>query len=499
MGQQTNDSGASAATALPERLSEARAALETLIEESGWSGDRDLVLLAVQEGLTNALRHGRGVREATAEVRSGEVLVRIADFGERFDPDPYLRSTPPPFVERGRGLWMMGELASSFDLHHDDDGNSLQLLFRASGEADEVPPHSGSVVQELAASAHLLFNAIGAGVVVVDDRLVVCEANSPVLRLLGLPAEEVVGRDIRAMATFAKDLFREPDEFVDRVLYLHAHPAEQADDLLMLADGTLVRRRSFPIRSGRTIIGRLDAYSQVGEESTAVAAMQRALLPDLPSWRGLDVGAIYHPATAGSFVGGDFYDFIELPGGVRCVVIGDVSGRGTEAAAASATVRAYLRASLESRGVTHALIDVERAVTRELGEEEFVTVAMVMEEAPGVWTALSCGHEPLLLVRDGAVSTIDAGGELLGMGLSRTYVRCPFTLGSGDVLLLYTDGVTDAGYGRDRFGMERLQEALLDNRELGAQELVVAIDQRIHEMAGTRIPDDHALVALVVP
>jgi serine phosphatase RsbU (regulator of sigma subunit)/anti-sigma regulatory factor (Ser/Thr protein kinase) len=484
---------------LPDRLGAARRALESVIEEAGWRGDRDFVLLAVQEALTNALRHGRGLRQASAEVGHDEVVVRIADFGERFDPSPYLRSAPPPLVERGRGLWMMGELTSVFGVSHEDEGNCVELRFRASAEHGQAPPHSGDVVRSLAESAHLLFDAIGAGVVVVDDRLLVCEANTPVLRLLGLAAEEVVGRDIRAVSAVAKDLFREPDEFVDRVLYLHAHPHEQADDLLVLATGGMIRRRSFPIRDDGTIIGRLDAYSQVGEESTAVAAMQRALLPRLPSWPGLDVGAIYHPATAGAFVGGDFYDFVELPGGGRCVVIGDVSGRGTAAAAASATVRAYLRSSLESAGVTSAFADVDRAVTRELADEEFVTLAVAMEESPGVWTALSCGHEPLLLVHDGEVRHLDPRGELLGLGLSESRVRAPFTLVPGDALLLYTDGVTDAGFGRDRFGIDRLRAALLEHVGRSAQDLVTAIDNRVHEFAGTRIRDDHALVALVVP
>jgi serine phosphatase RsbU (regulator of sigma subunit)/anti-sigma regulatory factor (Ser/Thr protein kinase) len=487
-------------SALPQRSSEARDHLERLVAEAGWTGDADLLLLAVQEALTNAVRHGRGLRWATAVVSDDEVVVEVADGGEEFDPGPYLRGTPDAMVERGRGLWMMGQLASAVDVRHDGDGNTVVLRFRADGAVADRTPSAPSALAALAVAAHPLFEAITAATLVVDDRLVVCEANSSALALFGCTAEEAVGSDIRGVVASARELFREPDEFVDRVLELHAHPDEQADDLLVLADGSMMRRRSFPVRAddGR-VLGRLDAYSKMGEESSAIAAMQRALLPSLPDWPGLDVGAIYHPATSSAFVGGDFYDFVDLPGGARCAVVGDVSGRGSAAAAASATVRAYLRASLESSGVTAAFADVDRAVTRELGEEEFVTLVVAMEEAPGVWTALSCGHEPPLLLTGGEVHVLDLRGELLGMGLGGTRVRRTFTLRSGDALLLYTDGVVDAGFGTHRFGLDRLLAALREGEGLPAQQLVALVDRRVHEMAGTRIPDDHALVALVVP
>jgi anti-sigma regulatory factor (Ser/Thr protein kinase) len=485
--------------ALDERFGDARRSLLALLDQVGWTGDEDLVLLAVQEALTNAVRHGRGLRRASAQVADGELVVEVADYGESFEAGPYVRNEPDLLVERGRGLWMMGQLASALEVHHETEGNAVELRFQATPPEPEPVPSRPSALSPLARTAHPLLEAIPAGILLVDDDLVVQEANTTLLRMLGRDGDDVVGEDLRAFVATTKHAFREPEEFVDRVLYLCAHPETQADEILQRRDGSLLRRRSFPVLGDDgTVLGRIDAYSRLGEEAMAIAAMQRALLPRLPSWTSLDVGAVYHAATASSFVGGDFYDFVDLPGGGRCVVIGDVSGRGATAAATSASVRAYLRAALEVGGVTAAFTDLDRAVSRELAEDEFVTLAVATEEARGVWTAMSCGHEPPLVLSGGEVRVLDVAGDLLGMEMADIRARQAFTLAPGDVLVLYTDGVIDAGYGRHRFGLDRLVDAVAAGAGLGAQQLVDSIDRRVHEFAAGALSDDHAIVAVVV-
>jgi phosphoserine phosphatase RsbU/P len=105
---------------------------------------------------------------------------------------------------------------------------------------------------------------------------------------------------------------------------------------------------------------------------------------------------------------------------------------------------------------------VERSLVADFDEEEFVTLAVAAQEGPDVWSLVSCGHPPALLYRGGAVTVTDATGPLLGQGLATQWRREPFELAPGDLLLLYSDGVLDAGRGTQRFGLTRLVEALAE-------------------------------------
>lgn len=240
-------------------------------------------------------------------------------------------------------------------------------------------------------------------------------------------------------------------------------------------------------------------YLPVPEQTDLVAGIQRALLPAAPAWDTVSIGAIYHPAEATAFVGGDFYDFTELSSGARCVLIGDVSGRGPAAAATSTIVRAYLRAALMSHGLAGAISALEATLHREFATEEFVTLTLCVQEAPNIWTLTNCGHPPSLLFRDGAVTQLSARGPLLGMGVPGQWVREPIVMRSGDTLLLFTDGVIEAGSRDRRFGTERLQRVFGELAGMPAQDLVEAIDQRVHDFALGDIDDDHVLVAVRLP
>lgn len=493
--------GGAVSAALSNDVSHARAQIEAFLAAREWRGDIDAVLIAVHEALTNADRHGGGIRDVVIAVTGDELVLEVADSGKAFDPEPYTAHRPPLDVERGRGLWLIDQITDRFEISEEPGGSRTVLVFtpgvRGADRAADggVAPRPAPARPTVGEVGGQLLHGLGAAVYLVDDELVVWDAQGPFLELFGVSPEEMVGADARGVLARFKTVFCEPARYEGRMLDLYAHPTEVAQDLLLLRDGRVVRRYTAPLTHGGKAIGRLIAYFPVAEETQLVADMQRTLLPGLPDWPELDIGAIYHPAQAGVFVGGDFFDFVELSAGGRCFVVGDVSGRGAAAAAASTGVRAYLRAALRSQGVAGAIPDLARTLAGDFPDEQFVTLALCAQESATVWTLTNCGHEAALLLRDGVVTEITATGMLLGIAADGEWAREPFVTRPGDVLLLYTDGVVDAGHADQRFGMDRLKTALRDLGALGAQELVEAIDARVHSHA-TDIGDDHVLLAV---
>ena len=480
---------------LPRDVSAARADLQRLLENR-WPGDLDLTLIAVHEALINADRHGAGIREAVARIEGSRVIVEVADYGGGFDHHAYVSHPPDLMAERGRGLWLVHQIASGFRVTREADGSRVIIEFSSDvvgiqpQQADDRPP-----MPDVEAVATALIRAFGAAVAIVDSSLVLRAAWGDVEGLLGLPYERVVERDARGLTAELKAHFQDPHRYEQRIMDVYAQADASSEDLFIRRDGRILRRQSVPF----VVEGhhwRMISYQPVAEQTQVVAAVQRSLLPPVPSWPDLEVAAIYYPAEASAFVGGDFYDFIELSSGGRCLVVGDVSGRGPAAAATSTNVRAYLRAALRSHGVAAAIPDLDATLSEEFGEEEFVTLAMCVEESKGVWTHTNCGHVPALLLRDGEVKEFGARGGALGIDLPEGWPREPLVIDPGDVLLLYTDGVVDAGRGDRRFGSDRLKEALRELGGLPAQQLVGAIDERVHAFAAAHLSDDHVLLAM---
>lgn len=481
--------------ALPREVGPARAELQRLLE-GRWAGDIDATLIAVHEALINADRHGYGIRHASMRLDGDRLIVTVGDYGGGFDATPYVRQAPDLMAERGRGLWLIHQVATGFRCGQDAEGGRIELEFAPDRAGVELAPDGGRpAMPPMDVVAQTLIESFGSAVAVVDPHLIIRAAWGAVDELLGMKPEYVIDTDARGLTAELKGRFQDPSLYEQRIMDVYAQPDASSDDLFIRADGRIMRRVSCPFGPADQR-WRIVAYIPVAEQTQVVASIQRALLPPLPQWDDLEVGAIYHPAEASAFVGGDFFDFIELASGVRCLVVGDVSGRGPAAAAASTHVRAYLRASLRSHGVTAAIADLDATLTKEFGAEDFVTLAMCVQESAGVWTHTNAGHVPLLLLRDGEVREFGHGGGALGMGLPPAWPREPFTLERGDVLLLLTDGVIDAGRRERRYGMERLSAAFKEVGGMPAQDLVQALDARIHSFAANHLGDDHVLVAV---
>jgi Stage II sporulation protein E (SpoIIE) len=231
-------------------------------------------------------------------------------------------------------------------------------------------------------------------------------------------------------------------------------------------------------------------------------ALQRSLLPpSLPYIPGLSVAAHYHPATS-SQVGGDFYDVFALDKRRWAFFLGDVEGHGTAAASVTSLVRHTLRAAaLHHEDPTDGLAELNTVLVGDPNEKKFCTVMFGMlaaEEGNGYHVRLATGgHLPALLLdpETGTVSEIrPEGGMFVGAVSDATFDQCTLRLQSGQSLLLYTDGITEARPdGVDCFGEDALRAFLADRVALRADELIGELATLVPDL---HPDDDVALLAL---
>lgn len=238
-------------------------------------------------------------------------------------------------------------------------------------------------------------------------------------------------------------------------------------------------------------------------ERNIAAQLQDALQPPLPGFvPGLEVGSFTRPALQEAQVGGDFYDIFPLDKELHAIVIGDVSGKGLAAAAQLALIRNSLRTTLYlSQHPAKAVASLNAIVTAHDLLVGFVTAFVgVYHAATGQITYASCGHEPGLIRRavNGAVEELETTGPPLGVDGNAVYSDAAITLASGDTLLLYTDGLSEAGpTRRDLLGTQgliRLFAAL--PQAASAQSQAETLARQAGDYAAGRFHDDIAVLTL---
>jgi PAS domain S-box-containing protein len=233
------------------------------------------------------------------------------------------------------------------------------------------------------------------------------------------------------------------------------------------------------------------------ERSLIATTLQRSLLPpELPDIPGFRLAGFYQAAGEQNDVGGDFYDVFEVPGGWM-VVVGDVAGRGAEAAALTSLSRYTLRTAGKLLGDPIAALEQLNAALREQPGLSLVSVCCVLlrgADGDAVADLVLAGHPPPLHLRQGVPRPVGVFAPFLG-----AYERgewTPVTLGlePGDQLVLYTDGVLDTVGERERFGEERLIETLRD--AAGPAEAVARIEEAVGRFAEGPQVDDTAVIVV---
>jgi serine phosphatase RsbU (regulator of sigma subunit) len=230
---------------------------------------------------------------------------------------------------------------------------------------------------------------------------------------------------------------------------------------------------------------------------TLQASLLPPLLPEVP---GIDAGALYRPAGEEHEVGGDFYDLFATAENHWFAVIGDVCGKGAEAAAVTALARYTIRAAAAQRRSPAAILRwVNEAMLRE-DSSRFCTIALAHLDRSAGATRLTVavgGHPaPLVLRADGSVEEAGAGGTLIGLVEDPNLREKTTLLAAGDAVLLYTDGVTEAEAPHRVWEADELAAVVAGAAGATAQELVDHVANAA--LAGLQTPprDDVAMLAL---
>ena len=230
--------------------------------------------------------------------------------------------------------------------------------------------------------------------------------------------------------------------------------------------------------------------------------LQQSLLPpEPPAIQGIDLAARYRPAGEGIEVGGDFYDVFEIADGEWTVALGDVCGKGPDAAALMGMVRHTIRAAaIRERAPARVLATVNAAVGRQTSEEQFCTAVAARLRPQGdrviAWICVA-GHPPPVILRsDGSLQWIRGGGALLGVFDDAQLAEDELRLGPGDTLVLYTDGVIEERAAEGAFGEEGLAAVLRAAAGADASEVVSRIEEAVLAHGSGEPRDDIAILAV---
>ena len=250
-------------------------------------------------------------------------------------------------------------------------------------------------------------------------------------------------------------------------------------------------------RRRRVIAAQQEAERRAAQELEIATEVQARLFPQrLPPVPGLDYAGMCKQARS---VGGDYYDFLDLGAGRIALVVGDIAGKGMAAALLMANLQANLR-SQSVCAVEHpepVLKSVNRLLFDNTDAHSYATLFFAeFDPASGLVRYANCGHLPALVLRaGGAVERLDPTCTVIGMFQDWQCVLAESRLDPGDVLALYTDGLTEFLIApEEEFGEARLTDALRRHSALPANELIAAILNDLNRYTTCEQCDDITLI-----
>lgn len=243
----------------------------------------------------------------------------------------------------------------------------------------------------------------------------------------------------------------------------------------------------------------LEERQNVERELKLAEQTQRSLLPrSLPQFEGHRIHAYNRPTR---YVGGDFYDILQLSTGELAGFLADVSGKGISAALMSSLVQGALDMEFQSASDPAEVLNrVNRLLYQKSPDDRFVTVFLFILDHQGIGKFVSAGHNPAFLyrARTAEIEELRCSGLVLGAFDFATYESCPLQLGSGDVLVIYSDGLTDAeNLDGELFGEERLREIIYREAPGGSQSLESKLLSAIEDFTRGRGQTDDITFLLI--
>ena len=238
------------------------------------------------------------------------------------------------------------------------------------------------------------------------------------------------------------------------------------------------------------------------ERASIARTLQEGLLPrEIPSIGGVDLAVRYKPVGGGSSVGGDFYDVLELNDGWWLAVVGDVCGKGAQAAVHSGLLRTTIAAMALHEHHPAVILDLaNRALMRQGQSWPYATVvcaAFRPTDGDLRVELASAGHPPALLRRgDGSLEEVVVEGLMIGVQASLDLKPVTVTLRPGEILSLYTDGMVDARREDERFGEERLSHVVQAAPDRDAESAAEHIAEAVLDFETGSPRDDRALLVL---
>jgi serine phosphatase RsbU (regulator of sigma subunit) len=279
--------------------------------------------------------------------------------------------------------------------------------------------------------------------------------------------------------------------YVDSLMASHSFNEEDLRLLTALANVAAAK-----IENARLLEESLEKR-RLEEEMRVAAEIQRGLLPEFaPVVPGYGVVGSNRPCRT---VGGDYYDF-GMDGGRLHFALGDVSGKGTGAALLMTVLRAAVRGYWGEGEPSVAVARINRSVCQNVTPGKYVTFFMGrMDPGTGEVAYVNAGHNPPIIVRaDGSLDTLTIGGVVLGLFEDVQYEQASSQLGRGDVLVVFSDGVTETWNRADEeFGDARLAELVRQGRALDAASLEAEILRELDRFSeGTKATDDRTLIVI---
>jgi serine phosphatase RsbU (regulator of sigma subunit)/pSer/pThr/pTyr-binding forkhead associated (FHA) protein len=304
----------------------------------------------------------------------------------------------------------------------------------------------------------------------------------------------IVQQQIRSMLAVPL----QTDDRVIGLIYLdspHFIKEFSKDDLSLLT----VMANVAAIRIEHTRLAEVEQAERLhAKELDQAAEIQRSLLPtQVPIVTGVDLAG-YNAAC--HTVGGDYYDFLPYPDGCVGLLVGDVAGKGMPAALLMSSLQARVQVLFDEPTDLAALVTrLNRIISSNCPSNRFITFFIgVLDPKTGELKYVNAGHNPPLVAHaDGSVEKLEGTGLILGILPMATYKQGVCRMGTGDAVLLFSDGVTEAVRpdADEEFGEERLAQVLAGLRGQSAESIIASINQLVEDFTGGAPPaDDITLV-----